>query len=600
MHFYIFCCNFAASNIEKDKSDNCFEITLLDIKQFNKELGDGLTDKNQECDGCPTTPDAITNASADGSSLGGDTSASTSAGGEGGGMGEALKQELTEKRETKRYYVRPQDIFCANKADVLKALIDVSEAGENCSVYSLKNLSDHDDVHKLTNNDIIYYYDDNVLYDKNHVMVMDYDLFIKHEEERKRIKKDPALLTKQELDQNYGDRMTKNSFVENKQISRKELKENMEQIPLNAFKLALARGEEVELGYGDAYDGFGPSFEDGAPYSDTKFVAYYNDGKYGIHADDYSADGDVEPNYNFEEATYDTIEELLDAIAELDLSECNVELPDAPTAASAEPIEENPFDLTFEAYDVFGNRLTEAKQDRGTETCCICGEEYEGYGNNAEPYKKGYCCDACLIKFVLPARMQAMTKNESLNEDLEGNTQKIDFETDKYSIDLELFSAEDELHVSTYDTRVLNVAKGKGTIEYYADIIIRVIPKNGGKDESIYMAVPFGITKLPFTFQSYDEGEEFNHANIVDWNSEDINDSNIEFYWNQLGITAVVGDRGYDDYSEAELIEAIRNNEAKLKELIIANQDAIFNEINERLQDKVLEDIGYTSSEYEY
>jgi hypothetical protein len=102
-------------------------------------------------------------------------------------MGEALKQELTEKRETKRYYVRPQDIFCANKADVLKALIDVSEAGENCSVYSLKNLTDHDDVHKLTNNDIIYYYDDNVLYDKNHVQVMDYDLFVKHEEDRKKV-----------------------------------------------------------------------------------------------------------------------------------------------------------------------------------------------------------------------------------------------------------------------------------------------------------------------------------------------------------------------------------------------------------------------------
>jgi hypothetical protein len=105
---------------------------------------------------------------------------------------------------------------------------------------------------------------------------------------------------------------------------------------------------------------------------------------------------------------------------------------------------------------------------------------------------------------------------------------------------------------------------------------------------------------LPFTFQSYDEAEEFNHANIVDWNSEDINDSNIEFYWNQLGITAVVGDKSYADYSEAELIETVRSNEAKLKELIIANQDAIFNEINERLQDKVLEDVGYAISEYEY
>ena len=35
--------------------------------------------------------------------------------------------------------------------------------------------------------DIIYYWDDRVLYDKNHVQVMDYDLFVKHEEERKKV-----------------------------------------------------------------------------------------------------------------------------------------------------------------------------------------------------------------------------------------------------------------------------------------------------------------------------------------------------------------------------------------------------------------------------
>lgn len=28
--------------------------------------------------------------------------------------------------------------------------------------------------------------------------------------------------------------------------------------------------------------------------------------------------------------------------------------------------------------------------------CCICGREYEGYGNNAEPLVyKGRCCDEC-------------------------------------------------------------------------------------------------------------------------------------------------------------------------------------------------------------
>ena len=27
--------------------------------------------------------------------------------------------------------------------------------------------------------------------------------------------------------------------------------------------------------------------------------------------------------------------------------------------------------------------------------CIICGEHYEGYGNNAEPLAEGRCCDAC-------------------------------------------------------------------------------------------------------------------------------------------------------------------------------------------------------------
>ena len=58
------------------------------------------------------------------------------------------------KRYIKRYYIRPQNIFCSNKAEILNAL--VKEVGENnCSVYSLKALEDHDDVHLLHLKDII-------------------------------------------------------------------------------------------------------------------------------------------------------------------------------------------------------------------------------------------------------------------------------------------------------------------------------------------------------------------------------------------------------------------------------------------------------------
>ena len=89
------------------------------------------------------------------------------------------------KRYVKRYYVRPLNIFCGNKEDIIQALIRAGD--QNCSVYSLKNLTDHEDVHLLQPSDIIYYWDDHVLYDKNHVQVMDYDLFVKHEEERKKV-----------------------------------------------------------------------------------------------------------------------------------------------------------------------------------------------------------------------------------------------------------------------------------------------------------------------------------------------------------------------------------------------------------------------------
>lgn len=39
-------------------------------------------------------------------------------------------------------------------------------------------------------------------------------------------------------------------------------------------------------------------------------------------------------------------------------------------------------------------------------TCCICGESFEGYGNNPEPIKQdGRCCDNCNMMEVVPARL---------------------------------------------------------------------------------------------------------------------------------------------------------------------------------------------------
>jgi hypothetical protein len=128
---------------------------------------------------------------------------------EGGGLAEQLTEakyddEPKPKRYIKRYYIRHQNIFCSKKSDILKAL--VHEVGEaNCSVYSLKSLDDHDDVHLLQPSDIIYYYDDGILYDKNHVKVMDYDLNVKHEEERPHF--DPDTASDEKFDNVYDDRL---------------------------------------------------------------------------------------------------------------------------------------------------------------------------------------------------------------------------------------------------------------------------------------------------------------------------------------------------------------------------------------------------------
>lgn len=39
-------------------------------------------------------------------------------------------------------------------------------------------------------------------------------------------------------------------------------------------------------------------------------------------------------------------------------------------------------------------------------TCCICGKQFEGWGNNPAPVKnEGVCCDECNMSHVLSARL---------------------------------------------------------------------------------------------------------------------------------------------------------------------------------------------------
>lgn len=237
----------------------------LPSMQVNKEVKE-ITDKVGTI--AASSPDGANSVSIDTSS-------------ESTSLSESCLSEA--KRYVRRYYIKPQNIFCSNKDEVLLALIEHED--ENCIVYSLLSLGDTKDVTKLTSKDIIYYYDDGILYDKNHVRIMDYDLSIKHEEQRPLI--------------------------------------NPEQV------------------------------------SDTKFAAVYADRMTGV------------------------------------------------------------------------TELDEAILEDTLENCCICGEEIAGYGNNAAPYKEGKCCDACNLKFVIPARLASAghTLKESLTEAIKPYALAKDFAT---------------------------------------------------------------------------------------------------------------------------------------------------------------------------
>lgn len=46
-------------------------------------------------------------------------------------------------------------------------------------------------------------------------------------------------------------------------------------------------------------------------------------------------------------------------------------------------------------------------KSKPTKTCCLCGKEFKGYGNNAGPVADGICCDDCNRDKVIPARVAA-------------------------------------------------------------------------------------------------------------------------------------------------------------------------------------------------
>lgn len=51
--------------------------------------------------------------------------------------------------------------------------------------------------------------------------------------------------------------------------------------------------------------------------------------------------------------------------------------------------------------------------------CCICGEEFEGFGNNPYPVNKdenARCCDVCNDIVIIPARIEALNEDKKEEE----------------------------------------------------------------------------------------------------------------------------------------------------------------------------------------
>lgn len=92
----------------------------------------------------------------------------------------------------------------------------------------------------------------------------------------------------------------------------------------------------------------------------------------------------------------------------------------------------------IETLNNLGIKLDEDEllKEENKKVCVICGKEYDGYGNNAQPVKDGNCCDKCNQEVVIPARIKKMGLKEEA-EDLDIDT-KVEIMEPETLDDLEL------------------------------------------------------------------------------------------------------------------------------------------------------------------
>ena len=85
------------------------------------------------------------------------------------------------------------------------------------------------------------------------------------------------------------------------------------------------------------------------------------------------------------------------------------------------------------ALDNAGEQGAAIKEAYEKHKCVICGHDFEGYGNNAEPVKPGICCDECNETKVIPARLKQL----GLKEDKEKEIPDITVKDDVLSVDID-------------------------------------------------------------------------------------------------------------------------------------------------------------------
>lgn len=427
-----------------------------------------------------------------------------------GGLGESLMEGKDEeerapkpKRYIKRYYIRPQNVFASNKTEILARLAEIE--GNNCSIYSLKSLEDHDDVHLLQPSDIIYYYDEGVLYDKNHIPVLDYNLNVKNEEERPRVSIDSV--SDERLKDIYKDRVTDVTVSEDLELntemsttnpprlfmlychtnkynnkkyfgitsqkdysrwrngegyknqpvfyaaiqkygwdafSHEIIKTNLTETEAKALEQEYIEtyhtyiNDPVSAGYNTTIGGesnlrYKTEEERQAAIKKSQHQTYLrnretrlsaakqqywedpdsyrtkNKLKYAQHKDQYLR------HMKEHQAVLKDKLKLIRALNKLFPNRLSIEdtkkIVNFRHCRNADYIN-NLLSLFTEQeiIAVHEQNLLEALTEALTEdvnSCIICGEEFEGYGNNPTPVtEKGRCCDACNLKFVIPARLE--------------------------------------------------------------------------------------------------------------------------------------------------------------------------------------------------